>query len=133
MPGFARATNCRVTALSRRSLAKAQESARTYNIPLAFDSAEQLCRSAEVDAVFVTTPNTCHLDDVLLALRCGKPVLCEKPMGVKADQCQAMVEAARQAGLLLGVGPGLPLRGQHGQAARDGCLGADREGGLCPL
>jgi len=103
MPGFALAQNCQVSALSRRSLGKAQESARQHNIPLAFDSAEELCRSAEVDAVFVTTPNACHLADVLLAIRCRKPVLCEKPMGVDADQCRKMVEAAREAGILLGV------------------------------
>jgi predicted dehydrogenase len=103
MPGFALAQNCRVTALSRRSLEKATASARQYNIPLAFDSAEALCRSPEVDAVFVTTPNACHLDDVLMALRCGKPVLCEKPMGVNAGECRKMVEAARDAGLLLGI------------------------------
>src|SRR5438309_1125777 len=66
MPGFAAAKNCRVTALSRRDIGKAQESARRFNIPLAFDSAEELCRSSEVDAVFVTTPNACHLSDVLL-------------------------------------------------------------------
>ena len=103
MPGFSLARNCRVTALSRRTLSKAQESARQHNIPLAFDSAEDLCRSPEVDAVLVTTPNACHLADVLLALRCGKPVLCEKPMGVHAGECRQMVEAARSAGLLLGV------------------------------
>ena len=103
MPGFALAQNCRVTALSRRTLEKAQESARQHKIPLAFDSAEDLCRSPEVDAVLVTTPNACHLADVLLALRCGKPVLCEKPMGVHASECRQMVEAARSAGLLLGV------------------------------
>ena len=103
MPGFALAQNCRVTALSRRTLEKARESARQHNIPLAFDSAEELCRSPEVDAVFVTTPNACHLADVLLAIRCGKPVLCEKPMGVHAGECRRMVEAARSASLLLGV------------------------------
>ena len=103
MPGFALAQNCRVTALSRRTLEKARESARQHNIPLAFDSAEDLCRSPEADAVFVTTPNACHLADVLLAIRCGKPVLCEKPMGVHAGECRRMVEAARSASLLLGV------------------------------
>jgi predicted dehydrogenase len=103
MPGFALAQNCRVTALSRRSLGKAQESARQHNVPLAFDSAKDLCRCAEVDAVFVTTPNACHLADVRLAIRHGKPVLCEKPMGVNADECQEMVEASRRAGVLLGV------------------------------
>ena len=103
MPGFALARNSCLTALSRRNLAKAQESARQYQIPQAFDCAEDLCRSPEVDAVFVTTPNACHLADVLLALRCGKPVLCEKPMAVRADECRQMVEAARRAKLPLGI------------------------------
>jgi len=84
-------------------MAKAQESARQQNIPLVFDSAEEICRSSDVDAVLVTTPNSCHLSDVLLAIRNGKPVLCEKPMGINADECRQMVEAARTAGVLLGV------------------------------
>jgi 1,5-anhydro-D-fructose reductase (1,5-anhydro-D-mannitol-forming) len=103
MPGFALAKNCRVSALSRRDLAKAKESARQHKIPLAFDSAEQLCRSPQVDAVFITTPNACHLEDVLVAAACGKPILCEKPMAVNSDQCRQMVEAARKAKVLLGV------------------------------
>jgi len=103
MPGFSLAKNCRVTALSRRDITKAQESARQFNIPQAFDSAEKMCRSSEVDAVFVTTPNACHLQDVLLALNCGKPVLCEKPMAMSADESREMVLAARQRNLLLGV------------------------------
>jgi predicted dehydrogenase len=103
MPGFALAKNCRVTALSRRDLAKAHESARQYDIPLAFDSAEELCRSPQVDAVFIATPNSSHLQDVLIAAACGKPVLCEKPMAINADQCRQMVEAAHQARVLLGV------------------------------
>src|SRR5271170_1619113 len=103
MPGFALAKNCRVTALSRRDLAKAKESARQFNIPLVFDSAEELCRSPQVDAVFVATPNACHLQDVLVAAACGKPILCEKPMAVHGDECRQMVEAARKARVLLGV------------------------------
>ena len=103
MPGFAIAKNCRVTALSRREIGKARESAKQFSISHAFGSAEELCRSKDVDAIFVTTPNACHAADVLLALNCGKPVLCEKPMAVNADQCRRMVEAARKAKLLLGV------------------------------
>jgi predicted dehydrogenase len=103
MPGFQSARNCRVTALSRRTMEKARESAREYNIPLAFDSAEALCQSSQVDAVFVATPNACHLQDVLWAIKHGKPVLCEKPMAVNAGQCRQMVEAAAKANVLLGV------------------------------
>src|SRR5215467_13280744 len=103
MPGFALARNCRVTALSRRDFAKAQESARQHGIPLAFESAGELCRSRQVDAVFVATPNSCHMSDVLTAVSCGKPVLCEKPMAMDADQCRQMVEAARNAKVFLGI------------------------------
>lgn len=103
MPGFALATNCKVGALSRREMKKATDSAKQFDIPLAFDSAEALCRTPEVDAVLVTTPNAMHLQDVLTAIRCGKPVLCEKPMGMNADDCRQMVEAARRENVLLGV------------------------------
>ena len=103
MPGFAEAKNCRVSALSRRKLKDAQASAKQFGIRLAFDSAEELCKSKEVDAVFVATPNARHLEDVLLALRHGKPVLVEKPMGMNAGECKKMVEAAHKAKLPLGV------------------------------
>jgi 1,5-anhydro-D-fructose reductase (1,5-anhydro-D-mannitol-forming) len=103
MPGFALAHSCRVSALSRREINQARQSATQYKIPLAFDSAADLCRSPEVDAVFVATPNCCHLQDVLLAIECRKPVLCEKPMGMNAEECRQMVEAAREAKVLLGV------------------------------
>jgi len=103
MPGFAASKRCVVTALSRRDLACAQQSAKEYNIPLAFASTADLCASPEVDAVLVTTPNAYHLADVLTALKAGKPVLCEKPMAMNADECRTMVETARSRGVLLGV------------------------------
>src|SRR5215470_2368451 len=103
MPGFALAKRSQVTALSRRTLEKARASAHEFQIPLAFDSADQLCASSEVDAVFIATPNSFHLADVLTAIRHGKPVLCEKPLGMNADECRMMVEAAEKAPVLFGV------------------------------
>jgi predicted dehydrogenase len=103
MPGFALAQRCRVTALSSREMQKACQSAAEYKIPQAFDSTAELCKSKEVDAVLVTTPNALHLKDVLTAIEHGKPVLCEKPMAMDASECRQMVEAARKAKILLGV------------------------------
>ena len=103
MPGFALSKNCRVTALSRRNITEAKKSAVEYGIPLAFDSVADLCASPEVDAVLVTTPNSLHLADVLDAVDAGKPVLCEKPLGMSADECRQMVKAARHKGVLFGV------------------------------
>ena len=103
MPAFMASKKCRVTALARRDPAKAAQSARQFAIPHAFTSVEELCRHPEVDAVFVTSPNSLHLADVLTALAAGKPVLCEKPMAMNAEECRQMVEAARRANLLLGI------------------------------
>src|SRR3954463_3343060 len=90
MPGFALSKNCTVTALSRRDMPQARESAREFKIPLAFDSAAELCRSAEVDAVLVTTPNSLHLKDVLTAIEAAKHVLCEKPLAMNAAEAREM-------------------------------------------
>lgn len=103
MPGFRLAQSAQVSALSRHNLEQARASALEFGIPLAFGSAAELCQSKEVDAVFVTTPNACHHANVLLALDCGKPVLCEKPMALNAAQCREMISAARRRNLLLGV------------------------------
>jgi 1,5-anhydro-D-fructose reductase (1,5-anhydro-D-mannitol-forming) len=103
MPGFADAKNCRVTALSRREPERARESAREFDIEHAFTSTAELCACPDVDAVFIATPDAMHLDDVLDAVRHGKPALVEKPMAMNADESRQMVEAARSAGVLLGV------------------------------
>jgi len=103
MPGFALATNSSVTALYRRDMNQARDSAALYKIPHAFDSPADLCCCPEVDAVFVASPNNSHLEHVLSAIDAGKPVLCEKPMGINAGECRRMVEAARAANELLGV------------------------------
>jgi len=103
MPGFALAKDCTVTALSRRDPVKAREAAAQFGIPHVFSSTEELSRCPDVDAVLVTTPNACHLQDVLTAVAARKPVLCEKPMGMNASECQQMVQAALSAGVLLGI------------------------------
>ncbi|HUB03305.1 MAG TPA: Gfo/Idh/MocA family oxidoreductase [Terriglobales bacterium] len=103
MPGFALAQNCKVVALARRDPVKASEASRQYNIPHIFRSTEDLARRPEVDAVFVASPNVCHLSDVLACVSAGKPVLCEKPMAMNAGECRQMIEAAGAGGVLLGV------------------------------
>src|SRR5271163_4682408 len=103
MPGFALAQNCKVVALSRRDASKAHEAAAQFGISHVFATTAELSRCPEVDAVLVTTPNACHLQDVLTAVAAGKPVLCEKPMAMNGDECRQMVDAARHVGVLLGV------------------------------
>ena len=97
------ATNSQVSALSRSELTKARNSAAEYNVAHAFDSPLDLCRCPAVDAVFVSSPNSAHLSSVMAAIQSGKPVLCEKPMGLNSDECRRMVDAAGHAKVVLGV------------------------------
>jgi predicted dehydrogenase len=103
MPGFAGAKLSTVSALSRRNAEKAAAAAVKYSIPHTFLSTEELCRCPDVDAVFVTSPDSFHLRDVLTAVEHKKHVLCEKPMAMNAEEATKMVNAARDAGVLLGV------------------------------
>lgn len=103
VPGFELAERCVATALSRRDPEKAERSAAGFGIPLAFTSTEELCGSDEVDAVFVTSPDSLHMPDVLTAVRFQKPVLCEKPLAMNGEEASSMVDAAREAGVPLGV------------------------------
>ena len=105
MPGFADAKHCTVTGLWRRDAQKAQEAVRQYSqFPLrAYDTPDALCASPEVDAIFVASPDALHLEHVLVAVRHGKPVLCEKPMAMNAGQCRQMLSAAERAKVPLGI------------------------------
>lgn len=103
MPGFRRASRCRVVALSRRDLRQAEVSARQFQIEHAFASTADLCSSSDVDAVFVASPDALHCADVMTSVQYRKPVLCEKPMAMNAGEARTMVEAARKAGVTLGA------------------------------
>ncbi len=58
----------------------------------------------EVQAVFIAAPNRMHLELIEAAAKAGKAVFCEKPVGGTPEQVAAAVLAARQAGVVTGVG-----------------------------
>lgn len=61
----------------------------------AYATVSELCADAEIDAVWVATPNKYHRDHAVEAMRAGKHVLVEKPMAVTLAEADDMVEAAR--------------------------------------
>jgi len=53
----------------------------------------------DVDAVYISLPNTLHREWSIRSLEAGKHVICEKPMAVTLEQCRAMVEAVDRHGI----------------------------------
>jgi predicted dehydrogenase len=60
-----------------------------------------LANLAEIDIVYIATPHVFHYEQTLLCLNSGKHVLCEKPMGMNAEQVRAMIAKAREKQLFL--------------------------------
>lgn len=90
-------TEMTVSAVGSRSLEKANSFREGVK---GFGSYEELANS-DVDAIYVATPHQTHCENTLLALNAGKPVLCEKPFAVNANQAKAMASAAKENTLLL--------------------------------
>lgn len=67
----------------------------------AYDSYSTLLRDPEVDAVYIATHNGLHRSLVIEALQHGKHVLCEKPLGCSADECNEMLATAAATQRLL--------------------------------
>jgi len=74
--------------------------AKVYDLPAHADVAV-MCRSNDIDAVWIATPNTVHCEHAIAAAENGKHVICEKPMAVTLEQCDAMIDAAERNGVRL--------------------------------
>ncbi|MFO0903521.1 MAG: Gfo/Idh/MocA family oxidoreductase [Pirellulales bacterium] len=61
---------------------------------------EKVCSDPNIDAVVIATPNFTHLPIALAAARGGKHIMCEKPLGLNADEVRKMYHAARDAGVV---------------------------------
>ena len=88
-------------AVASRTPERATEFAAANGFPTAYGSYAELFADPAVDAVYVATPHPLHCQPVLDAIAAGKHVLCEKPMGVTVAECEGMVTAANEAGVVL--------------------------------
>ena len=114
LPEYAANPDCRITALYDINKQRAQELAQQYGAT-AYDSYQALLAS-DVDAVSVCSSNASHAEIAVAALRAGKHVLCEKPMATTLEDCEAMVQAARESGKRLMIGQNQRLAGAHVKA-----------------
>jgi len=88
-----------LAAVASRTADRAEGFAAEYADPgpvLALDY-DTLVDHKDIQAIYVATPHPQHADWVLRALRAGKHVLCEKPMGLNYPEVMAMVDAAADA------------------------------------
>jgi len=104
VPAMTASSGSKLVACSGRSLEKSKQFAARLGIPRVYASHDELVIDAEVDAVFVATPNTLHDPVVLAAARAKKHVFCEKPMTMSVQAAREMADACRTAGVALKIG-----------------------------
>ena len=66
-----------------------------------YSSAAEMLRKSDLDLVAVITPHNSHAPLALQYLKAGRSVVCEKPFAITTAECDAMIRAARKAGVLL--------------------------------
>ena len=92
----------------------------------AYESVEALLANPDIQAVSICAANFAHAELTIAALRAGKHVLCEKPMAITLEDCEAMVEEAKKAGKYLMIGHNQRLAKAHVVARElieDGLIG----------
>ena len=84
-----------VAAVGSRSLASAEKFVHQFPEATPYGSYEELV-TTDVDAIYVATPHPMHQENSLLAMRAGKPVLCEKAFTVNANQACELVSYSHE-------------------------------------
>jgi len=95
IPAMLQSDICEIVGIASRTVEKAQAAADELGIAKSYGSYESLLADAEIDAVYVPLPNHLHVPWSIKALEAGKHVLCEKPIGLTADEGQQLVDAGK--------------------------------------
>ncbi len=104
LPAFANAVeNSELVALVSGNREKLSVLGDRYGVAVrgGYDELEAILERARVDAVYIALPNTMHREFTERAARAGAHVLCEKPLAMTEEDCTAMIQATRRAGVKL--------------------------------
>jgi D-xylose 1-dehydrogenase (NADP+, D-xylono-1,5-lactone-forming) len=101
LAGARLASGLDVVAVGSRTDERARQFARDNGIGRAHGSYEALLADPDVDAVYISLPNSLHHEWTMHSLAAGKHVLCEKPYTRRPAEVEAAFDAADQAGLVL--------------------------------
>ena len=101
IPGAKESPKVDLVAVASRDQTRAEEYAREWGIERAYGSYEALLADPGIEAVYISLPNTMHVEWSIKSLEAGKHVLCEKPLTRNPEEAEAAFDASDRAGRLL--------------------------------
>lgn len=102
IPSFSDCKMSKLVALVSGDRAKAERIAKQYNVNpkniYNYQNYDTIRDNPEVDVIYIILPNAMHAEYTIRGAQAGKNIMCEKPMAIALDQCQAMIDACNKAG-----------------------------------
>ena len=123
--GILAAGNANLVGVTDLVAERAQAAAGKFETT-AYGSSEELIADPAVDAVYMATPPSAHVSPALAAAAAGKHVLVEKPMAVNVQECEELVKACRDNGVILGHATMMRFNAVHQrmrEMIQDGAVG----------
>ncbi|GAA6209105.1 Gfo/Idh/MocA family oxidoreductase [Cognatishimia sp. WU-CL00825] len=102
-----------VNSVFSTSQARGEKYAADHGIDQAVTSLDAILSDASIQAVYISTTNEKHMPQALAAIAAGKHVMCEKPLAMTAADAITMVNAAKEAGVVLATNHHLRNAGSH--------------------
>ena len=90
-----------LSAVAGRNPERTRRFASWWKIPRVLASYEKLLADPGITAVYIPLPNSLHCEWAVRAVRAGKHVLCEKPLGLSVAEVELMATEARENGVVL--------------------------------
>ncbi|MCK5068798.1 MAG: Gfo/Idh/MocA family oxidoreductase [Bacteroidales bacterium] len=92
IPAMIKGEYCDVQAIASRNKDAAEKVAKRFEIPRAYGSYEELLLDHEIDVVYIPLPNHLHVPWSIKAIRAGKHVLVEKPVGLSSEEARRLLD-----------------------------------------
>ncbi len=114
VPGALRARNVMLTALCDAAPDLLAQVADRAGVAKRYTDYSEFLADDEIQAVVIAVPDALHIPRAIDALRAGKHVLVEKPMGMNSQECETLIQCAEETGFQVQVG--CMKRHDHGTA-----------------
>jgi 1,5-anhydro-D-fructose reductase (1,5-anhydro-D-mannitol-forming) len=118
MIGAMRANGGEVVAVLSSDASRGRSYAETHGIPRSTTDLAALVEASDIDAVYISTTNELHRDQLFAAAAAGKHVMCEKPLALNLADARAMVAECKRRGVVMGTNHHLRNAATH-RAMRD--------------
>ncbi|OON85036.1 hypothetical protein BXO88_14400 [Oribacterium sp. C9] len=82
---------------------KAAEAKKLYAVEKMYEDYHDLLNDSDIDTVHICLPHYLHAKVAIEAMKCGKDVLCEKPMALKTEDAEEMIRVRNDTGRQLGI------------------------------